>query len=177
MAKSLNFQSLDSLKPIVNVVNEANQALSEKGRTIAKSAIPDVFGGVIGAGIGGVVSFKALAASGAVKGLSAVGITSGLKAAGAIVGGKMVAGIFVLAAPVAVLAGGGVAGVAALKRKQLKEEKERLLKAAIEKHHAIISALKEEVETTKERADYLTSLNILLQQAIKELKADLGVAV
>jgi hypothetical protein len=176
MGKSINFKSLDSLKPVVNIVNEASEGLADKGRTIAKSAIPDVLGGVLGAGIGGVISFKALIALGAVKGLSAAGITGGLAAAGSIVGGGMVAGIFVLAAPIAVLAAGGVAGVAALKRNQLKQEKERLLKAATEKHHAVVSALNEEVGTTKERADYLNSLNILLQQAIKELKSDLGVA-
>lgn len=175
MAKSLNFKSLDSLRPVVNVVNEASEGLADKGRIIAKSAIPDVLGGVLGAGIGGVVSFKALIALGTVKGLSAAGITGGLAAAGSIVGGGMVAGIFVLATPVSLLAALGIAGVAALKRKQLKQEKERLLKAAIEKHHAIVNALNEEVGTTKERADYLNSLNILLQQTIKELRADLRV--
>jgi len=107
--------------------------------------------------------------------LSAVGITSGLAAAGAVVGGGMVAGVFVLAAPVAVLATGGVIIAGAIKRKQLLQEKERLFKVAVEKHHAIITALKTEVNVTKERVDYLSSLNILLQQAIKDLQADLGV--
>ena len=66
----------------------------------------------LGAGTGGVGSLAALSALG-VSGLSAVGITSGLAAAGALVGGGMVAGIGVLAAPVAVL---GVAGYAVAKR-------------------------------------------------------------
>ena len=34
--------------------------------------------------------------------------------------------------------------------------------------------LKEEAEASKERLDYLQSINILLMQAIKDLKADLG---
>ena len=38
------------------------------------------------------------------------------------------------------------------------------------------SALKEEADAAKERIDYLQSLNILLQQAIKDLSKDLGVA-
>jgi hypothetical protein len=96
---------------------------------------------------------------------------------GSIIGSGMVAGVFVLAVPVAALAVGGVGIASAIKRKQLNQEKARLLKTAIEKHHAIVSALKEEVDATKERADYLTSLNILLQQAIKELRADLGAEV
>ena len=55
----------------------------------------------------GVGSFAALYGLGSVVGLSAAGITSGLAAAGSIVGGGMVAGVFVLAAPVAVLGGIG----------------------------------------------------------------------
>ena len=43
-------------------------------------------------------------------------------------------------------------------------------------HEGIIKALKEEADAAKERIDYLQSLNILLQQAIKDLSKDLGVA-
>lgn len=43
--------------------------------------------------------------------------------------------------------------------------------------HPIITAFKNEVDATKERADYLNSLNILLQQAIKDLQADLNVGL
>ena len=175
MASKKNFKSLDALRPVVNVVNEAHEAIHDKSRTIANSAIPDVLAGALGAGIGGVASFAALYGLGTV-GLSAVGITTGLATAGGIVGGGMVAGIFVLAAPIAILGGVGIAAVSALKRKQLRQEKERLLKAAVEKHHAIVEALKNEVDATTERADYLNSLNILLRQAIKDLLADLGVA-
>lgn len=70
-----------------------------------------------GAGVGGAGAFAALSALG-VSGLSAAGITSGLAAAGTIVGGGMLAGIGVLAAPVAVLALGGYA--IAKKRKNAK---------------------------------------------------------
>jgi hypothetical protein len=180
MANVKNFKSLDALQSVVNVVNEASEAVKDKSRTIANSAIPDVLAGVLGAGIGGVISFAALYGLGTV-GLSAIGITSGLAAAGGIAGGvivgPMVTGIFVLAAPVVILGGVGIGVAGAIKRKQLKQEKERLLKAAVEKHHAIVVALREEVDVTKERADYLNSLNVLLQQAIKELRADLGEAV
>ena len=88
----------------------------------------------------------------------------------------MVAGVFVLAAPVAVLAAGGVGLASHLKNKQLRQEKERLYKEALAKHQAIIKALKDEAEADKERLDYLQSLNILLARAIDDLKADLGVA-
>lgn len=169
--KQKNFKSLESLRSVVNVVNEAGEAVKDKSRTIAKSAISEVLAGALGAGIGGAASFAALYGLGSVVGLSAAGITSGLAAAG--LGAGMVTGVFVLAAPIAILAAGGVGIAGAVKRRQLRQEKERLLKAAIEKHHAIVETLRKEVYATKERADYLNSLNILLQQAIKDLRADL----
>ena len=172
--KDMNFQSVDSMQSVVNVVNEAAVALNDKKRTIKESAIPEVLAGALGAGIGGVGSFAALYGLGVV-GLSAAGITSGLATAGAIVGGGMVAGVFVLAAPVAGLAAAGVGVVSHLKNKQLRQEKERLYKEALKKHEAIIKAMKAEADADKERMDYLQSLNILLQQAIKDLRHDLGI--
>ena len=172
--KDMVFQSVESLQQVVNVINEAAAAVSDKSRTIRESAIPEVLAGALGAGIGGVGSFAALYGLGVV-GLSAAGITSGLAAAGAIVGGGMVAGVFVLAAPVAILAAGGVGIASHLKHKQLRQEKERLYKEALKKHQAIIQAMKDEADDAdKERLDYLQSLNILLTQAIKDLKKDLG---
>ena len=173
--KDMNFQSVESMQPVVNVVNEAAAALNDKNRTIRESAIPEVLAGALGAGIGGIGSFAALYGLGVV-GLSAAGIASGLAAAGAIVGGGMVAGVFVLAAPVAGLAAAGVGVAAHLKNKQLRQEKERLYKEALSKHEAIIKAMKTESDADKERMDYLQSLNLLLQQAIMDLQADLGVA-
>ncbi|MBF0993549.1 MAG: hypothetical protein HXK75_05230 [Granulicatella sp.] len=173
--KDMIFQSVDSLQQVVNVVNEAAEAINDKSRTIRESAIPEVLAGTLGAGIGGVGSFVALYGLGTV-GMSAVGITSGLATAGAIVGGGMVAGVFVLAAPIAALGAGGVALASHLKNKQLRQEKERLYKEVFKKHQAIIEAMKNEADADKERIDYLHSLNILLTQAIKDLKKDLGKA-
>ncbi|MGI6492656.1 MAG: hypothetical protein ACOX0T_09665 [Pelotomaculum sp.] len=170
-----NFKSLDSLQSVEKVINEASTALKSKTNTIVNSAIPETLAGALGAGIGGVGSFAALFYGGSVVGLSAAGISSGLAAAGAVVGGGMAAGIFVLAAPIVVLGAGGVGIASSIKNKKLKEAKDRLLKLAIEKNHAINKALKEEINATKDRADYLNSINILLQRAINDLKADLGV--
>ena len=172
--KDMVFQSVDSLQQVVNVVNEAAAAVDDKSRTIRESAIPEILSGALGAGLGGIGSFAALYGLGTV-GLSATGINSGLAVAGSIVGGGMVAGVFVLAAPVVALAAGGVGVAAHLKNKQLRQEKERLYTEALKKHEAIIKASKEETDANKERIDYLNSLNILLTQAIKDLKKDLGV--
>lgn len=171
--KDMNFQSVESMQSVVNVVNEAAAALNDKRRTIRESAIPEVLAGALGAGIGGVGSFAALYGLGVV-GLSAAGITSSLATAGTIVGGGMAAGVFVLAAPVAILAATSVGAASHLKNKQLRREKERLYKEALEKHDAIIKAMKADADADKERLDYLQSLNILLQQAIKDLRHDLG---
>lgn len=171
--KDMNFQSVESMQSVVNVVNEAAAALNDKRRTIRESAIPEVLAGALGAGIGGVGSFAALYGLGVV-GLSAAGITSSLATAGTIVGGGMAAGVFVLAAPVAILAATSVGVASHLKNKQLRREKERLYKEALEKHDAIIKAMKADAYADKERLDYLQSLNILLQQAIKDLRHDLG---
>lgn len=173
MAK--NFKNIESLQQVVNVVNEAEIALSDPKHTIRNSAISEVLTGALGAGAGGAISFAALYGLGTV-GLSAAGITSGLAAAGALVGGGMVAGVFVLAAPVAALAAGGVGITAAVKNKQLQKEKKRLYNAAVEKQNAIIKALREERNADKERIDTLTSINILLERAIKDLKSDLNCA-
>ena len=88
----------------------------------------------------------------------------------------MAAGVFVLTAPVTLLAAGGVGAAVHFKNKQLQQEKERLYKEALLKHESIIKALREEADASKERLDYLQSLNILLQQAIKDLSKDLGVS-
>ena len=169
----MNFQSVESMQSVVNVVNEAAAALNDKRRTIRESAIPEVLAGALGAGIGGVGSFAALYGLG-VAGLSAAGITSGLATAGTIVGGGMTAGVFVLAAPVALLAATSVGVASHLKNKQLRREKERLYKEALKKHDAIIKAMKADADADKKRLEYLQSLNILLQQAIKDLRHDLG---
>ena len=58
--KDMNFQSVESMQSVVNVVNEAAAALNDKRRTIRESAIPEVLAGALGAGIGGVGSFAAL---------------------------------------------------------------------------------------------------------------------
>ena len=173
MSKELVFQSVESLQQVVNVINEAAAALNDKPRTLRERPIPEVLAGALGAGIGGIGSFAALYGLGTV-GLSAAGITSGLATIGSVIGGGMVAGVFVMAAPVVVLAGGGILLASNLKNKQLKQEKERLYKEALQKHEAIIQALKTEADADKERLDYLQSLNILLTQAIKDLKNDLG---
>ena len=180
--KEMKFQSVEALQQVVNVVNEASDALSDKKRTIRESAIPEVLLGAIGAGAGGAISFTALYGLGTV-GLSAAGITSGLAAAGAgasaVMGGllsPMVAGIFVLALPAAGLAAAGVGTAVHMKNRQLRQEKERLYQEVLKKHQAVILAQKQALNESRERQEYLQSLNTLLSRAVQDLKHDLGYA-
>jgi hypothetical protein len=175
--KTMNFQSLDSLEPVVSLINEAAEAVKDSSRTIANSTIPEVLAGAAGAAIGGAASFAALWALGsgaAAYSLSAAGIMGGLAAAGLGLGAA--AGVIVLALPVAVLGGVGVGAAAYVKNKKLAQEKERLYKEALKKHDAIINELKDKDKLSNERLDYLNSLNNLLIHAIKDLKADLTTA-
>jgi hypothetical protein len=82
---------------------------------------PEVIGAGAGAGLGIAGSIATLSAVGT-SGLSAAGITSGLAAFGGAVGGGMLAGIFVAAAPLAILSVGGFIGVRYFKKK-LKSDK------------------------------------------------------
>ena len=155
MKKSeMNFKDSNSLASVRKVINEANEALNNKSRTIAGSAIPEALAGVLGAGAGGVASFAALYFGGSVVGLSAAGITSGFAAAGAVVGGGMAAGVAVLAAPVAILGGAAIGITAHVKNKKLAEETHSLYTKAVEKQNAILELLKNKVGQSEERIEY-----------------------
>lgn len=171
--KLMSFPSVESLQQVVNVLNECAAALNDKTRTIRESSIPEILGGVVGAGAGAVVSFAALYGFGIV-GLSAAGITSGLAAAGAFVGGGMAFGVVVLAAPVAVGAITCTAIVSSIRNKQLLQEKERIYVIALEKSKEILNAMENETGASEDRKEYLKSLHILLDYAIKDLRKDLG---
>lgn len=103
--------------------------------------ITEGFGAITGAGIGGVAAFAALSGLG-VSGLSAAGITSGLAVAGSIVGGGMVAGIGVLAAPIAIL---GIAGYSIFKHKKVKKQT-AALQYALSQLYAVLERLKKNAE-------------------------------
>ncbi len=172
MAAKMNFQNIESLQNVEKVISEASEALQDKHRTIEVSSIPEVLAGALGMGVGAAGAFGLIFALG-VPGLAAPGIASALAALGSIIGGGMAAGIFVAALPVAACAAAGVGVAAHINSKNLAQKKERLYKEALAKHEAIIQALKDEADAEKGRLDYLQSLNILLQQAIIDLKQDL----
>ncbi|AMC00533.1 Uncharacterised protein [Aerococcus viridans] len=174
--KDMKFQSQDALNYVQSVIDDADLALHDKSRRMENSPIGEAVAGAVGVGVGAGVGFAGLYLGGSVVGLSAAGITSGLAAAGGLIGGGMVAGIAVLAAPAVVLGGAGLSIASHVKNKKLREVKELIYKNAVAKQTAIVEALSKEANADKERIDYLSGLNVLLQSAIKDLQHDLGMA-
>ncbi|EHR6713955.1 hypothetical protein HJ030_21120 [Vibrio parahaemolyticus] len=174
MSKDLIYKNVDSLKPIENILEEAGKAIQDKYRTTSDNdEIKEVLAAAGGISAGAGVGFAGLYFGG-VTGLSAAGISSGLAAAGGLVGGGMAAGVAVLAAPAAIIGVGAYAFVSKRNKKRLIEKKQMLLQEALRKQNAIIGELRKESTANRERADYLTKLNVLLQAAVQDLKADLG---
>lgn len=170
--KQTNFKSLDALEPIAKVINRADEALKNPKKIIIEGAIPEIVGGVGGGAAGGIVAGGLIYGLGK-AGLGAAGITSGLKALG--LGISMMTGVGVASVIVAAPAVGGYALFNHAKNKKLNQEKDRLYKEALIKHDAIINELNKKDTLSQDRIEYLSSLNILLQAAIEDLKADLEV--
>lgn len=167
------YQNIAALRPVERILEEVDKALDDRGRTIATSDIPEMLGGVAGGAIGVGVGLTLVYTSG-VAGVSAAGITTGLATLGAIIGGGMMAGIFVAATPMAVLGVAGYAVVARQNRNRLMQTKEALFQEAVRKHDAILRELNTRIDTAEERNQYLSSLLVLLQRAIDDLRKDLG---
>ena len=131
-----------------------------------KKEAPDIAEGLstaVGSALGAGGSLAALTFLGT-TGLSAAGITSGLAAAGSIVGGGMVAGIGVLAAPIAIL---GIAGYA-LAKKRKNAKKIAAISTAISKLYSVQKRLMENAEFFKnELATLEVSVKFLEEQLSK----------
>jgi len=122
------------------------------------------------------VSGVGIVTAGAATGTTgAAAITSGLATAGSVIGGGMMTGIFVAAAPVAIFAVLGYRIISSRNAKILKQEKEALLQQAIQKHDKIIRELNAKVKKVEGRAEYLSALNVKLEEIITNLKRDLAI--
>lgn len=94
-------------------------------------------------------------------------------AVGKVFGGGKGTGAFVLAAPVAALIVSGVADyIDDKQQKQIQAEKERLQKEAISKQAALIQALRDDAQMSRERQDYLECLNQQLQKALEDFQRE-----
>ncbi|NCF08686.1 hypothetical protein DK872_25920 [Kosakonia sp. MH5] len=142
----------------MNEVKGALQALENKFPGITEGVAA-----LAGSGVGAAASFGALYTLGT-TGVSAAGITSGLATAGSIVGGGMVAGIGVLAAPVAIL---GIGGYAVFKHRK-NAKLTAALSQAIQKLYDVQERLMSNAEYFKaEIAGIKATIDMLSKKAPK----------
>ena len=166
----MNYQSLDALKTVEPIINEAAKAIQDSTRTIIEDAASGIIGIAGGGIIGGIIAQGLIYDLGKV-GLSASGFTSGLKALG--FGKSMMAGARVAFTIITLPAMAGYAFINHAANKKLLQEKERIYKAAIKVHDALIKELNTNEKLPSDRIQYLNKHNSFLQDVIEKLKADL----
>lgn len=146
----------------IQATNEVKEVLDE-----LENDYPGITEGMataIGSGLGAAGSFAALYGLGSVTGLSAAGITSGLATAGSVVGGGMLAGIGVLAAPIVIL---GV-GAYAISKKKKNAKLATALGGAIKKLYEIQERLLQNAEFFKEE---IAGINAAIDLLTKKKKS------
>ena len=181
-----NFPSRESLKIVETILSETEKSLGDMSRTnesvtgdmrtllekITDSSIFNAVGTTAGAVVGGVASVGLLSVLGT-TGLSAAGITSGLAAAGSIVGGGMVAGIGVIAAPVAAVAGSAYAITKSVQNKNLKATKIQYLNRCEKTRDGIQNHIIQESNASTDRVKHLRALKFTLDATINDLRSDI----
>jgi len=155
---SENYETMAALKPIQKLVSEAGTALNDKARTLLDSDIPELLGAAGGIGVGAAAGAGILTIGSASGAAGAAALTSGLATAGSLIGGGMLAGIGVVAAPAVVLGAAGVWAVGRHNRNKLFEVKESLLQEALRKRDALLTELQSTNSANHERVAYLSSL-------------------
>ena len=85
----------------------------------------------------------------------------------------MVAGVGVLAAPVAILGIAGYGIASKIKHKKLMRAKQEMYTAVLKKHNELIQALHNTNTQNQKRIEYLKSLITLMEAAQKDLESDL----
>ncbi len=179
--KKMRFSSLDSLKQVDRVINEAKKALEDKTRTADASEISDLLAGAAGALAGGAIGWVGILAMAPAGVHGAAMLTSGLAGLGGFVGGGMLAGMAVAAAPVAILTGAAVYGVEKVNFNKLMSKKIAIYNDVVAKQNALIKELDKlnsqnvtYLGNVKERIAYLEKIITLLQAAETDLEYDLG---
>ena len=173
MKNKQHFETTDELKFVVGIINESAVAVNDKSRDILNSPLSDVLIAGLGYAGGAGISGSLLYFLGT-RGFSAPGITSALKRIGF---GSMKRGVIFIALPAVILMTGGTLIARKVRANKVYEEKQRLIKIAIERLHSIVETQKSEFNAAKQRMDYLNSLNIMLTKIIEELQEDIAQGV
>ena len=149
------------------VISEVSIAIANPSRVAASdNEMEALLAATASAGLGGVGSLTALYLSGSVIGFSAAGVTSGLASVGALVGGGMVAGVTLLALPVA---GVGYAGYRLSKHLQRRKRAEKLLEEAENLLNPLVQSI-QNTSNSPDRLNYLQHLLVLLNAVISDLR-------
>jgi hypothetical protein len=135
-----------------------------------------VVGAAAGTAAGGYVGFLGMTAGAATGTSGAAAITSGLAAAGSLIGGGMLAGMAVVAAPAVVLGIAGYATLATRNHKKLVAEKQAILQEALRKQDAIQRRLRTDLDNREADVEHLRALSARLAEIIENLRGDLGQA-
>ncbi len=165
------YQTIEALKPVKCLINVAYKAIDQKDRIATDDKdLGKVFqklaGGAGGAVVGGGIGYAALFFAG-IQGFAAPGIAGGL----AVLGGTMLGGLAVFAAPVVILGIGGYALMNRTDRKKLLGEKLRLRSELTILTDKIANQIK--LVVGQERKSYLEKLSILLESAVIDLNQDI----
>lgn len=139
--ETMKTQATQDVRDILQALEKTHPRISEGMAT------------AVCAGTGAAGSIAALSSLGTVAGLSSAGVTTGLAAAGGLVGGGMLVGIGVLAAPVAAL---GMFGYT-LATKQKKIKKAAALGLAVKGICDVQSRLIEHEQYFKEELAYINT--------------------
>ena len=162
----------DDFNVLKKLIEEINKALNDESMmNFEDGEIKETLVGAAGTAAGAAIGVGGLIAGGT-TGLSAAGITSGLAAAGSFVGGGMVAGIAVLAAPAVILGTGGVLLASKINKNRIKNQKLILLKECLVKLRALYNEIKNTSKNNQERISYLMQLISLLKRYIYELEKE-----
>ena len=181
-----NFPSRESLKIVETILSETEKSLGDMTRTnksvvgdmqtllekITDSNIFNAVGTTAGAVVGGAASVGLLSVLGT-TGLSAAGITSGLAAAGSILGGGMVAGIGVIAAPAVAIAGGTYAITKGIQNRNLKTTKIQFLDRCEKTRDNVQNHIIQESNASPDRVKHLQALKFTLDATINDLRSDI----
>ena len=171
--KDVIYRNLDALTPVTRLLDEAGKAVNDKTRTLNSSGIPEILGAVGGVGGGAAAGAGILFASAAQGTVGAAALTSGLATAGSIVGGGMLVGIGVVAAPAVILSVGGYWLLSKRNKNKLAEAKEIALQDAVRKRDALLLELKSRNAHNVSRIEYLNRLMAQLLATIDNLETDL----
>lgn len=171
----LYYKKLKDLESVVQLVNEAVAATGDSTKVLCDSPMANAIylagkgTSILGTGL----TIGATTVLGT-TGLSLGGIASAATAAGGLIGGAAVAGTFILAAPIAVLGVGGGLVASKAQKKQLHDEKERLLEE-INRQIENVKRIRElEKNVVDERKKLMEMLETGLMEAAEELQSDLN---